>query len=123
MEVRLRNLDVIAEDAIEANLERADAGALPLALFHLGDHLPSRSAVRAELIKAGIDAVARKPAIAGERRRFVDQRAVDVVPQIGQLVERSGERTHQRRLQCIEQQLQPGNSGKRLSKSNKITRS
>ena len=34
VEVRLRDLDVVAEHAVVADLERADAGARALALFH-----------------------------------------------------------------------------------------
>jgi hypothetical protein len=37
MEVRPGHLDVVAEDPVVADLERADAGALPLAGLERGD--------------------------------------------------------------------------------------
>src|SRR5207244_12644326 len=42
-QVRLRHLDVVAEDAVVADLERRDAGSRALALFHLRDHLLART--------------------------------------------------------------------------------
>src|SRR5207248_5407837 len=37
VQIRPCHLDVVAEDGIEFNLERADAGSLPLAFFDAGD--------------------------------------------------------------------------------------
>ena len=39
VQVRLRDLDVVAEDVVEPDLERGDAGALPLARLDLRDVL------------------------------------------------------------------------------------
>ena len=41
-EVRLCDLDVVAEDRVVPHLERTDAGALALALFDSGDGLAAR---------------------------------------------------------------------------------
>ena len=41
-EIRLRDLDVIAEHAVVADLQVADPGAGPLGFLHLGDALPCR---------------------------------------------------------------------------------
>ena len=66
VKVGLRDLDVVAEDAVEADLQRADAGARALAVLHLGDDLPARAADRLQLVELGIDAVAREAAVARE---------------------------------------------------------
>jgi hypothetical protein len=42
VKVRFRDLDVVTEHTIEADLQRSDAGARALALFHVGDHLAGR---------------------------------------------------------------------------------
>ena len=39
MQVWFRDFNVVAKDLIEANLQRADVGALALALLHRGDNL------------------------------------------------------------------------------------
>ena len=52
VQVRLRDLDVVAEHAVVADLQRRDAGARALALFHLGDDLLARSADRAAARRA-----------------------------------------------------------------------
>jgi hypothetical protein len=39
VQIRLRNFDVVAEDGIEFDLERSDAGAAAFALFDLGENL------------------------------------------------------------------------------------
>ena len=64
VEVRLRDLDVVAEDAVEADLERRDAGARPLALLHLGDDLLAGSADVPQLVELRVHAVANHAAVA-----------------------------------------------------------
>ena len=70
VQVGLGDFDVVAEDAIEANLERVDAGARALALLHLRDHLLARAADVAQLVELRVDAVA------DHRRRRVPARRV-----------------------------------------------
>ncbi len=46
VQVRFGDLDVVAEDTIEADLQRGDAGSGALALLHLGDDLTAGAANR-----------------------------------------------------------------------------
>ena len=94
VQVRLRDLDVVAEHAVEAHLERRDAGARALALLDLGDHLLARAADRAQLVELGVDAVADEAAVARQRRRLVDERPLDRVAHVhaGRRARRAGSR-------------------------------
>ena len=87
VEVRLRHLDVVAEHAIEADLQRGDAGARALLLLHLGDDLLARAADVAQLVELGVDAVAHEPAVARQRRRLVLDGRFDPAADVGQVVE------------------------------------
>ena len=69
VQVRLRDLDVVAEHAVVAHLQRVDAGARALALFELGDHLFARSADAAQVVELRVEAVADIAAVAHERAR------------------------------------------------------
>ena len=55
MLVGFGDLDVVAEDVVEADLERLDAGALALAGFDLGDVLPAVLAEVAQFVEFGVD--------------------------------------------------------------------
>ena len=63
-QVRLADLDVVAEDAVEADLERRDAGARALALLDGGDRRAPAAADLAQLVELGVDAVADDAALA-----------------------------------------------------------
>jgi len=52
-----------------------------LAFLHLGDHLTAERLILA-VVELGVDAVTRKAAIASERGRLVDERAVDSGPHV-----------------------------------------
>ena len=95
MQVGLRDLDVVAEHAVEAHLQRLDAGARALGGLELGDHLLAGAADAAQLVELGVDAVANHVAVAGQRRRLVDDRGLDGVAHVGEVVElrRPGSRT------------------------------
>ena len=86
-QVRLRDLDVVAEHAVVADLQRRDAGARALALLHLGDDLLAGAADRAQLVELRVDAVAREPAVARQRRRIVERASLDRVADVGEIVE------------------------------------
>ena len=53
MQVRLGDLDEVAEDIVEANLQRLDAGALPLTALDLRDVPPTVAAKVAKLVETG----------------------------------------------------------------------
>src|SRR5260370_10927478 len=55
MQVRLGDLDVVAENLVEADFERSDVGALALALFHRGDDLLAVLAEIAQLVEVGVE--------------------------------------------------------------------
>ena len=121
MQVRLRDLDVVAEHAVEADLERVDAGARALALLHLGDHLAARSADRLQLVERRVDAVAREAAIARERAWLVDERPLDQIADVGEVVEFRKQAAEQRRLHLVEHQR--GGAGLTPSDIRRATRS
>src|SRR6202030_2093712 len=66
VQVGLGNFDVVAENVIEANLQRSDVGALALALFHGGDDLLAVLAEIAQLVELGGKAAAGAAGIGGE---------------------------------------------------------
>ena len=53
MQVGFADFDVKAEDVVEADLERVDAGALALALLDLGDVVLAVAADVAQLVELG----------------------------------------------------------------------
>ena len=55
VQIGVGDFDVVAEDVIEADLERLDAGALPLARFDLRDVLAAVLAEIAQLVELGIE--------------------------------------------------------------------
>ena len=122
MQVRLRNLDVVAEHAVEADLERVDPGARALALFHLGDHLPSRAADRLQLVELRVHAVARKAAVARERPRLVDERPFDDIPHVREVVELRQQAAEQGRLDFVEHQAEPRDRGDRQAQRHQVAR-
>ena len=65
------DFDVVAEDVVEADLERGDAGALALAGFDLGDVLLAVLAEVAEFVELGVIAGADGAAIGEVERRLV----------------------------------------------------
>ena len=132
VQVRLRDLDVVAEDAIETHLQRADAGPLALALLHLRDHLTAGAADRLQLVELGIDAVAREAAVAGEGAGLVDERPLDAIANVGKIIELREQAAEQRRVHAlsradpvgsaVEQQAQTRDRGNRQPQRDEIAR-
>ncbi len=122
VEVGLRDLDVVAEHAVEADLQRLDAGARPLGGFELGDHLLAGAADPAQLVELGVDAVADHAAVAGQRRRLVDDRGLDGVTHVGEVVELRDEAGDQRRPALAEQQPHPRHRGQRRPQGHQVAR-
>ena len=87
MQIRLRDFDVVAEDAVEADFERVDASALALALFHRGDDLLAVLAQIAEFVELGVEAVANDSGIGGERRRLVGDGVFEALADVGEFVD------------------------------------
>ena len=55
-QIRLRDFDVVAEDGVEADFQRADARPLPLASFDLDEDRLRVAGDVAELVELGVDA-------------------------------------------------------------------
>ena len=92
VQIRLRDFEVVAEDGIELYLERADAGALALALLDLRENLLAVAAEFAQFVEIAVDAGGDHAAVGKAQRRLGDDRVLDALAQIGQFVERSVQR-------------------------------
>src|SRR5580698_2212445 len=71
MLIGARDFDVVAEDVVEANLERLNARALALARLNLRDVLLAVLAEVAQLVQAGVEAGANRAAVGEVDRRLV----------------------------------------------------
>jgi hypothetical protein len=96
MEIGFGNLHVIAEDGIEADFERIDAGALALALFHCRDDLLGVLAEVAEFIEVRVEAAANDAGIGGKGGRFFGKSAFESFADVGEFVDFRG---HEPRLE------------------------
>jgi hypothetical protein len=76
VQVRLGDLDVVAEHPVVADFQRSNAGPDPFALLHLGDDLFAGSTDRPEIVELAIDAVPREAAVPRQHRR-VGRSSVD----------------------------------------------
>ncbi len=56
MQIRFRNFEIVAEDGIEFDFERADAGSGALALFDLGEDLLAVAGKFAQFVEITIQA-------------------------------------------------------------------
>src|ERR1019366_8268033 len=86
VQVRLGDLEVIAEDAVELDLQRTDAGALAFALLDLCDVL---LAVTAQVAKSADSRSAPRPnaPAVGQRKRWLFfERRDEPVAQVSQFV-------------------------------------
>ena len=71
------DLDAVAEDAIEADPERREAGARALALLEAGDPLARLARVLDQRRERVTPALAYEPALVQDERRLVDQRPLE----------------------------------------------
>src|SRR4029077_551963 len=76
VQVRLRNLDVVAKDGIELYFERANSRPLPFARFDLRQVLLRVAAQVAQFVQIFVDAGGDHAAIAQRERRLRNQRAI-----------------------------------------------
>ena len=95
--IGMRDFDVIAKDLVEADLERSDAGALPLARLEPGDVLLAAVAYRLQVVEARVIAGFDRVAIIELRGRPLYQRACEFVADVGDQVELVCGRLEQRR--------------------------
>src|SRR5205085_6649958 len=83
-EVRLRDLDVVTEHAVVADLEAGDAAVLLLAGLDREDLVLAAVGEPAARIDLGVVAGADRAALLDERRRIVDERAREAAGERGQ---------------------------------------
>ena len=122
MQVGARDLDVVAEDVVEAHLERLNAGALPLARFDLRDVLPAVLAQVAQLVQLGVEAGADGAAVGDVQRRLVGDGFQNQVGDVGQFVQAIVQRAQARGLLRIEAAFQRGNLFERAAQRQHIAR-
>ena len=79
-QIRFRDLDEIAEDGIEPDLERFDAGLGDLAFLQLRDPVLPLARPAAQLIEVGVEAVAKNAAFLQRQRRIIDDRLRSISP-------------------------------------------
>ena len=95
-EVRLRDLDEVAEDGVELHLQTVDAGALDLARLQVGDPLFAFRAGAAEFVQFRQPAVAEQAAVLGSAGRLVHDGAGDQIRDLVEIAQPRREFTHQR---------------------------
>ena len=76
----------------------------------------------AQLVELRIDAVANHAAVARDRGRLVEQRAVERVAHVRQIVELGDEASHERRLEIVEHQPHARDGGDRLAQRDEVAR-
>src|SRR5664279_1661647 len=86
VQVRLRYLEVIAEDAVELDLQRTDAGTLAFALLDLCDVLLAVTAQVAKFVESRIDSGADYTAVNQRERGLIFERRHQPVAQVSQFV-------------------------------------
>src|SRR4029079_12832694 len=96
-EVRLGDFDVVAEDGVEADLERANAGALALARLDLHEDRLRAVGNGPVLYELGVDAGLDRAAVAEVERRGVVEGGED---ERNDVVEGHSERRRLRGIPC-----------------------
>ena len=87
MEIGFGNFNVVAEDLVVADFEGVDGGALALALFHGGDDLLGVQAEVAEFVEFGVIAGADDARLGGDSGRFVGDRFIEKIADVGEFVD------------------------------------
>ena len=116
------DLDVVAEDVVEAHLERGDAGALPLARLDLRDVLLAVLAEIAQLVEFGVVSGANRAAIRQVERRFVGDGFQNEVADVGQLVEPVVQVAQARGLLGVEAAFERGDLFQRAAQREQVAR-
>src|SRR5580704_18162614 len=86
MQIRFRNLNVIAKNLIETDFERADSSAFAFPLFHGRNDLFAMPAQIAQLVELAVIAAANHSRIRGERRRLIRNGAFELFAHVRELV-------------------------------------
>jgi len=84
------DLDVVAEDGVEADLEAGDAGAAALAFFDSGEGLAAGVRELTQLVEFGVNAGANGATIGEADGRLVDYSLGNAGMEVGEGIERWG---------------------------------
>ena len=122
LEIGLRDLDVVAEDIVVADLERRDCGALALGRLQLRDHAARADCQTAQLIDLGTEAGANHIAVARIDRRLVGQRRRDLRDQRGHRRDSRGLLADKRALERAHRCFQRVRSAERIAQTQTIPR-
>ena len=85
--MRVRDFDVVAEDFVEADLERGDAGPVPLARLQRSDVLLAAVARGLQVVEVAVVPRFDRVSIIELRRRVLDERARQLFADIGEQIE------------------------------------
>src|SRR5277367_2764838 len=92
MQVRLRDLEIIAKNRIKLYLERIDSSALPLPLLDLRQELLAVAAQIAQFVEFFVHTALNRAAIDKGNRRLGHNSLVDSFPKITEFIEQSVKR-------------------------------
>src|SRR5260370_3958001 len=87
MQIGFRDLNVVAKNLIEANLQRPDVGAPALALFHGGDNLFAVLAEVAKFIELVMVTASDHAGIGGQGGRLIGDGAFEPIADVGEFVD------------------------------------
>src|SRR5439155_3338922 len=78
MQIRPRDLDVVAEHPVEADFQRLNAGALALVRLNARDGVAAAVAEPTKLVQLGVDTGSNGGLLANARRRVSNENALNV---------------------------------------------
>ena len=122
VQVGAGDLDVVAEYIVEADLERGDAGALPLARFDLRDVLLAVLAQVAQFVEFRVVAGANRAAVGQVDRRLVGDGFQDQAGDVGEFVETAVQAAQAFGLLGVEAALECGNLLERPAQREQVAR-
>ncbi len=116
------HLDGVAEHAIEADLERRDAGPGALALLEGGDPRLALAGRVLELAQLVVPGLPDEAAVPQRQRRLVLQGLFKQFLKVGQRGDLLAERGEERRPQCPQLLREPGQSRQKASQGDQVAR-
>ena len=93
-----------------------------LGFLHRRDVLAAGAADVAQRVEVGVDAVADHAAVAGQRRRLLDQRRGQRVAHVGEVVQLADQALDERRRHRLEHQPHARDRGQRLAQRDQVAR-
>ena len=122
VQVGLADLDVKAEDVVELDLERVDAGAFALALLDLGDVVLAVAADVAEFVELRVESALDDSAVVEGDGRLGEDGALDALAYVGELVEQIPQGGIARGREVLQGAVHEGQFGERCGKGKNVAR-